>query len=546
MPLFGSSKAFAPPCEPGTTIFKDGFLEKLGGSRGGRKNWKTRYFVLDEVGVWYYSSKSARESHKPLGCMLLEQDQLKFIDDLGFFVSGSDRSIQVKSNSQKEKLGWMEAIYKASEYAKKAREAEAEQKSSAGAWDVTIEEAQTREKEHTTMQRLAQQESEMKRSSIGPIEANTHLLHQLKLLDSQVISGLHCARRMASYLAKTVSLEQTMITETLKITDVENKKTVTLLQNDHVPVYVDAYFRAQDVVRQRMERAQRINALVLQQVCEPLSQWCTHIEPRRVALLDADAKESAEIASLLQKAGASKQKSLKEWKKLTDVYKASQDKELTDKERSSAQSKLGKKAKEVKKSFSKFLDDHDAAMAAQDIYYDMHLPQSCDRLAQWEMDRLVLLRTCMGHFGDLCNQHTSPMQHVLEFMKTAEALSPGAQVHMYTYEPECVCLCAYVCVCECPPCMCIYSFFSIFSRTSCRTRWPAGRASMGSCPTTSPTGCPPGCLVASRSWTLTPGRPRCSYSKKTRTRTTTATASMTARRSTRAMNPLMWARQGVC
>ncbi len=48
-------------------VKKSGILKKLGGGDGGRKNWKERYFVLEE-NLYYYDNEDVYKSGgKPLG-----------------------------------------------------------------------------------------------------------------------------------------------------------------------------------------------------------------------------------------------------------------------------------------------------------------------------------------------------------------------------------------------------------------------------------------------------------------------------------------------
>eukprot|EP01130_Rhizamoeba_saxonica_P004614 TRINITY_DN187_c1_g1_i2.p1 TRINITY_DN187_c1_g1~~TRINITY_DN187_c1_g1_i2.p1 ORF type:complete len:560 (-),score=123.14 TRINITY_DN187_c1_g1_i2:79-1758(-) len=57
-----------------STYVKQGYLKKQGGAKGGRQNWKTRYFVLDNMSLKYFKDKSSYENHKlPLGELYLDQ-----------------------------------------------------------------------------------------------------------------------------------------------------------------------------------------------------------------------------------------------------------------------------------------------------------------------------------------------------------------------------------------------------------------------------------------------------------------------------------------
>ena len=59
------------PAEPEVVIAKSGYLTKQGGARGGRKNWKKRFFVLKEDCLFYYS-----EENNLLGVMPVHQSRL--------------------------------------------------------------------------------------------------------------------------------------------------------------------------------------------------------------------------------------------------------------------------------------------------------------------------------------------------------------------------------------------------------------------------------------------------------------------------------------
>ncbi len=61
-----------PPAEPEVKIVKSGYLTKQGGARGGRKNWKKRYFVLKEDCLFYYSE----DKQNLLGVMPVMQSRL--------------------------------------------------------------------------------------------------------------------------------------------------------------------------------------------------------------------------------------------------------------------------------------------------------------------------------------------------------------------------------------------------------------------------------------------------------------------------------------
>lgn len=51
-------------------FLKKGYLKKQGGSDGGRKNWRKRYFVCSERSIAYYKDEKAYESkQKPLGML---------------------------------------------------------------------------------------------------------------------------------------------------------------------------------------------------------------------------------------------------------------------------------------------------------------------------------------------------------------------------------------------------------------------------------------------------------------------------------------------
>jgi serine/threonine protein kinase len=109
--------SFAAPLS--TQIYKEGFLLKKGGCKGGRKNWKRRYFVIKERCLFYY--KESKETL--LGVLMLDDgivDKVKS-EDIGtkirqsmwlFSILTTERQIYLAAESEKEGLQWVEALRK--------------------------------------------------------------------------------------------------------------------------------------------------------------------------------------------------------------------------------------------------------------------------------------------------------------------------------------------------------------------------------------------------------------------------------------------------
>lgn len=75
---------------------KHGYLKKQGGSEGGRKSWKKRYFVLTDESIEYYDVAKSFEIHnKPLGIV--------FLSDYVEMITGvpADADKDVKERSKK-------------------------------------------------------------------------------------------------------------------------------------------------------------------------------------------------------------------------------------------------------------------------------------------------------------------------------------------------------------------------------------------------------------------------------------------------------------
>lgn len=113
-----ASSADSAPCAPQAigAVYREGTLTKQGGSRGGRKNWKTRYFVLRQDGLFYYKDvKAYRNGKKPKGYfgfsgMTAVRDRVSTEDLRHFSVCGDDRTMLIRAASEAIRREWTRAL----------------------------------------------------------------------------------------------------------------------------------------------------------------------------------------------------------------------------------------------------------------------------------------------------------------------------------------------------------------------------------------------------------------------------------------------------
>lgn len=73
---------------------KHGYLKKQGGSEGGRKSWKKRYFVLTDEAIEYYDTVKSYENHvKPLGIVFLSD----FVEMLTGVPPDADKDVKERA-----------------------------------------------------------------------------------------------------------------------------------------------------------------------------------------------------------------------------------------------------------------------------------------------------------------------------------------------------------------------------------------------------------------------------------------------------------------
>ena len=150
--------------EPGRFILKQGYLEKQGGSTGtGLKNWKKRWFVFDEVGIWYYAGPESRANGDvPTGFFPLVNV------DAGqqFELVGPNRRMIVMCENTTEKADWIDVLLEG----------------------VTANENKKNDlKKNETLSSKRKESVFISASIVGNgIKANTHLTHLVSLVDQQV------------------------------------------------------------------------------------------------------------------------------------------------------------------------------------------------------------------------------------------------------------------------------------------------------------------------------------------------------------------------
>lgn len=99
-----------------------GWLTKQGGSRGGRRNWKTRYFQLSEKHLLYFKNNKKSSLDNPLGEFL--SDDLTAVAVTNNTMKGCflfdliypTRTVRVYASSDEDRKNWIDAINQPSEY----------------------------------------------------------------------------------------------------------------------------------------------------------------------------------------------------------------------------------------------------------------------------------------------------------------------------------------------------------------------------------------------------------------------------------------------
>src|SRR5437879_3891120 len=116
-----SSEAKQQQHSSSTVLYKQGPLKKQGGSMGGWKTWKLRWFVFHEGGLSYYESdKDYINCGKELGYLQFDTN-FSFTDytdsnnkaedaDCYFKINSTGRSMLVKSKTNSEKRDWLTIV----------------------------------------------------------------------------------------------------------------------------------------------------------------------------------------------------------------------------------------------------------------------------------------------------------------------------------------------------------------------------------------------------------------------------------------------------
>lgn len=98
------------------TPVKMGVLKKLGGAKGGHKNWKDRFFVLADH-VAYYDNQAAYEKNpdKPKGVVALNSYFVAKTEDsknFEFTVHSYPKSLTCRASTAEELQEWIDAFLK--------------------------------------------------------------------------------------------------------------------------------------------------------------------------------------------------------------------------------------------------------------------------------------------------------------------------------------------------------------------------------------------------------------------------------------------------
>lgn len=108
-------------------FLKKGYLKKQGGSDGGRKNWRKRYFVCSERSISYYKDEKSHETNqKPLGILFWDDfvevstewpnaEEFKKLkkerpDAFFFCLKTIDRILWMYAGGKKEQEEWMQSM----------------------------------------------------------------------------------------------------------------------------------------------------------------------------------------------------------------------------------------------------------------------------------------------------------------------------------------------------------------------------------------------------------------------------------------------------
>ena len=100
-----------------TKVYKQGILMKQGGTNGGYKMWRKRWFVFHSEGISYYKSEKAYlAGAKELGFLHMDSNfnichQDEFQSNY-FRIVATARTLIVKSTSHETKLSWLRILPK--------------------------------------------------------------------------------------------------------------------------------------------------------------------------------------------------------------------------------------------------------------------------------------------------------------------------------------------------------------------------------------------------------------------------------------------------